>query len=58
MELAADATAAAHDDAARDGGQDAGSRALLTARGLGKRYAGLVALSDYSLDLPEGRIHG
>ena len=58
MELAADEIAAAHDDAASNGGQDAGSRALLTARGLGKRYAGLVALTDYSLDLPEGRIHG
>ncbi|MCY7418338.1 MAG: ABC transporter ATP-binding protein [Chloroflexi bacterium] len=31
---------------------------LLRARGLSKRYAGLLALSDYSLDLPAGSIHG
>jgi branched-chain amino acid transport system ATP-binding protein len=31
---------------------------LLQARDLSKRYAGLLALSDYSLDLPEGSIHG
>ncbi len=31
---------------------------LLRARDLSKRYAGLLALSEYSLDLPEGRIHG
>ncbi len=31
---------------------------LLRARDLSKRYAGLLALSDYSLDLPERRIHG
>jgi branched-chain amino acid transport system ATP-binding protein len=31
---------------------------LLEVRGLTRRYGGLVALSDYSLDLPAGRIHG
>ena len=49
MELAADAPT--HAPAAE-------STPLLRARGLSKRYAGLVALTDYSLDLPEGRIHG
>ncbi len=35
-----------------------GPSLLLRARGLSKRYAGLLALSDYSLDLPAGSIHG
>jgi branched-chain amino acid transport system ATP-binding protein len=31
---------------------------LVAARGLSRRYGGLLALSDYSLDLVEGTIHG
>ena len=31
---------------------------LLAVRGLSRRYGGLLALSDYSLDLSEGIIHG
>ena len=31
---------------------------ILDVRGLAKRYSGLVALSDYSLDLAPGSIHG
>ncbi len=54
---AAEATAAATPDAAPES-RGSAAQPLLQARGLGKRYAGLVALSDYSLDLPEGRIHG
>lgn len=54
MEQAADATAGA---AVGQTPSD-GPPSLLRARGLSKRYAGLLALSDYSLDLPAGRIHG
>ena len=31
---------------------------LLAVRGLSRRYGGLLALSEYSLDLPKGIIHG
>ena len=34
------------------------STALLDAEGISKRYSGLVALADYSLQLPAGTIHG
>ncbi len=54
MEQAADATV----DAAVDPSPPEAPTPLLRARDLSKRYAGLLALADYSLDLPEGRIHG
>jgi branched-chain amino acid transport system ATP-binding protein len=54
VEQAADATV----DAAVDPSPPGIPQPLLRARDLSKRYAGLLALSDYSLDLPQGRIHG
>ena len=58
MESATDATVPAAGDPVAPTGPVADAAPLLRARGLSKRYAGLLALSDYSLDLPEGRIHG
>ncbi len=54
VEQAADATV----DAAVDPSRPGTPQPLLRARDLSKRYAGLLALSDYSLDLAQGRIHG
>ncbi len=54
MEFATDASPAPH----RETSSVDATTPLLRARDLSKRYAGLVALSEYSLDLAPGTIHG
>jgi branched-chain amino acid transport system ATP-binding protein len=58
MGSAADPSAAATEGTVTAGDPLGSGQPLLRVRDLSKRYAGLVALSDYSLDLPEGTIHG